>query len=73
MAIFVTFHWQSVCLRTFSITNLTYHHHQPVHPQYRCHHRHIRLGDTDLYNLIMKKDLVQQSEIGQKLFSACRR
>ena len=53
-----------------------HHHHQPPHPQYHCHHRHIRLVDTDLYNLVTKKvvcektkkDLVEQIELGQKLF-----
>ena len=46
--------------------------------QYHCHHRHIRLVDTDLYNLVTKKavcektkkDLVEQIELGQKLFSS---
>ena len=63
MAIFVTFRWRSVCLRTFTTTNLTYHH-QPLHPQYRClcYHRHIRLVDTDLYNLVMKKFVRKDEE-----------
>ena len=73
MAILFTFHWQSVCLSTFTISNLTHHHHQPLHPQHRFQHRHFRLVDTDLYNLVTKKvvcektkkDLVEQTELGQ--------
>ena len=50
MAIFFTFRWRSICLRTLTISNLTHHHHHPLHPQYRCHHRHIRLVDSHIHH-----------------------
>ena len=32
-------------LRTLTLSNLTHHH--PLHTQYRCHRRHIRLVGAD--------------------------
>ena len=48
MAIFFTFRWRSIYLRTLTISNLTHHH--PLHPQYCCHHRQIPLGDSHIHH-----------------------
>lgn len=49
MAIFFTFRWPSIYLRTLTISNFTHHHH-PLHPQFRCHHRHNRLVDSQIHH-----------------------
>ena len=49
MAIFFTFRWRSICLRTLTISKLTNHRH-PLHPQYRYHHRLIRLVDSHIHH-----------------------
>ena len=50
IAIFFTFRWRSICLRTLTISYLKHHHHYPLHPQYRCYHCHICIVDSYIHH-----------------------